>query len=125
MINIGNLQSDQHILMKVYIFIGVFMLESIIALFSTLYKQCIVDVGKIIKDSLLSALVAVVAYSIYNDMISTSSIYDNTYLQNLIISITIIILIGLSYLIDYLLNKHLPKINDCLNMIYSGKSGTK
>ena len=121
MINIPQIAQNDYIKMKIYIFGGIFIFEFIVALITTIFKKCLINIGKIIKNSLLTALICTIGYSIYNDLAWKSNplvINQTTNVQNLTISIIIILFIIFGYFIEILLNNHVPGINDCLNTIY-------
>lgn len=122
MLNIPGLENDDFIKQKLYIFTGVFMFEFIVSLISTVASQCIVDLGKIAKNSLLTALLATIAYSVYNDLIWSSNPWiadlNDSSTQNLAIAVLIIVFIAMGYFIDMLFTGISPNMNDCINTIY-------
>jgi len=114
MLNIPKIAQNDHIKFKLYLFIGISIFEFIVELMITLHHKQLVNIGKMIKNSLVVALVAVVAYSIYTDLSSN----DDTIVRNLKISIIIIIFIVAARLFDKIILLISPKMNDCLNTIY-------
>lgn len=127
MVNIPKIDPNSHIRMKLYIFIGVFVFEFVIRTIFTIFRRCLIDINKIVKNSLQIALIAVVAYSIYNDLVFASNSfivkYDDSYVRNLIIALIIVIFIILGYLLEIILTNTSPKMNDCLNTIYHYNTG--
>jgi hypothetical protein len=125
MLNIPRIEHDSYIKMKLYIFTSIFLFEMIISIFISIYKKCIVNIGKIAKQSLLSALVATVAYSIYNDMVFMNEPFllnqESNLTRNLTITVIITAFIALSYFIEIIFTNTIPNVNDCLNTIYPDK----
>ena len=125
MFNIPQIQNDQYIKQKLYIFFGIFIFEFLTNIFITVYRKCIVDLRKVVSNSLEAALVATLAYSIFNDLSwSESSIIpstDNKIATNLVIAIMITAFLAVTYLLQSFLNKAAPSVNDCLNNIYQKK----
>jgi len=123
--NIPQLAPSDFIKFKMYIFCGIFLFELISDILTKLYHQQIIDLVQIIKSSLQSGLVAVVAYGMYNDLAHGScplaDTIDTNNKDNLIISIIIIIGIGINYFIERIFLNLSPKINDRLNTIYPNK----
>lgn len=125
MINIPQIQHDENIKFKLYIFVGIFIFEFIFQLITIIYKSCVIDIGKIAKNSLQSALIAVIGYSIYTDLILSSSPIipnqDSDKMKNFTITVLITVFIALGYFIDIAFTNTIPGVNDCLNKIYVGK----
>jgi hypothetical protein len=124
-LNIPQIAHDDYIKMKLYIFVGIFIFEFIVTIILTLLKRCLINVGKIARNSLQSALIAVVAYSIYNDLVwSKNSLVtgqENSKRENFTITVMITTFIALGYFLEIILTDHIPGINDCLNTIYPSK----
>ena len=122
MINLPKIQPNQHLRMKLYIFIGIFIFEFIVSFVTAIYKKCIINIGKIIRDSLLVAMISIVAYSLYTDLVFSQNPlvtkYNNQKSQTLLITIVITIFISIAYFIDAVLLNKSPGINDCINRIY-------
>lgn len=122
LLNIPQIALDDNIKFKLYIFGGIFLFEFIVNLIITVYKKCIVDIGRIVKNSLYTALVATVAYSVYNDLVWTSSslIMDQTnkHVRNMTITVIITAFIALGYFMEIALTDQIPGLNDCINTIY-------
>ena len=120
--NFPQLESNQHIKQKLYIFAGIFIFEFIISLIIAFYKKCIIDFRKIAKNSLQSALLGAIAYSVYNDLVWSNNpwipLQNNDITKNLTISILITVFITMGYLFDYVLMGTAATVNDCLNTIY-------
>ena len=125
MLNIPHIDSNNHIMMKLYIFAGIFIFELVVALITTMYRKCIINIGKIFRNSLLAALIGVVAYSIYNDLVwknsSLTAKHENAKIRNLIITILITAFIAIVYFMEIAVTNKTPGINDCLNNIYAAK----
>ena len=101
---------------------AIFVFEFIVTLIITLFKKCIINIGRIARDSLQSALIAVVGYSIYNDLQWSSSPlvegHDKPNVQNLAITVIITAFIAFGYFIEIIFTDKVPGMNDCLNNIY-------
>lgn len=127
MLNIPKLQHDQYIMNKLYIFFGIFIFEFLVNIFIPIYKKCIVDLGKVVSNSLQTALVGTLAYSIFNDLAwSQSSIIpdaENKTARNLVITVFITASVAIIYFFQLIFASTVPKANDCLNNIY--KNGDK
>lgn len=126
MINIPQIANDDYIKMKLYIFVGIFIFEFIVTIIILLLKHCIINLGKVVRNSLQSALIAVVAYSIYNDLLWSNSPLvinlNNEKKQKLAITVIITAFIALGYFLEIALTNHVPTLNDCLNTIYPHKN---
>jgi len=125
MLNIPQIGDNNYIKMKLYIFTGIFIFEFMVTLITMIYKRCLINIGKIAQSSLQSALIAVVAYSIYNDLIWQSNPlvagHNDKNMQKLAITIIITAFIALGYFIEIALTSTIPGANDCLNTIYPQK----
>lgn len=125
MINIPHIERNNYIMMKLYLFVGIFIFEFIIGIITTLIRRCIIDISKITRSSLQTALVAVVAYSIYNDLEWSANPFiaslNTPVKQNLAISVIIIAFVTIGYFIEMIFTSNVPGINDCLNNIYPPK----
>lgn len=125
LLNIPQIEENSYIKMKLYLFFGVFMFEFIVNIIIALFQRCVINISKISRNSLFSALVAVVGYSIYNDLIWSSNPLINDQASNttkkLTITTIIIAFISLGYFIDIMFSNNVPGINDCLNNIYRDK----
>lgn len=120
-LNFPKLQDDDYLKQKLYIFCGLFILEFILSLVTTIYQKCIIDIGKIVRESFQSALLGVVGYAIYTDLVwkGVSWTKDQTYIvKKLTLSILITALVSGGYLINSFFS---PGLNDCLNTIYQQK----
>lgn len=130
MLNIPQISENNFIMMKLYIFVGIFIFEFIVTVLISYFKRQLFDVGKIAKNSLLSALVATVAYSIYNDITwynaeqssSGQFVKGTRSVQNLTISVIITAFMAINYFLDSVFANESPQINDCLNKIYPLKN---
>lgn len=80
--NIPNLDDNDNLSKKLYIFCGVFMFEFIISIATTLYNKKIIDIGKIVKYSLQSSLFAALGYSIWSDINTQNVNLPNSSIQN-------------------------------------------
>jgi len=67
MLNIPQLAENDHLSYKLYIFCGVFLFEFIVLTFKLIYHKQVIDIGKIVKESFQSSLLAVIGYSIWTD----------------------------------------------------------
>jgi len=135
--NIPKISRDSHVSFKIYIFFGIFLFELLSGIFIRMYNTQIVDTEQIIRQSITSGLIGVVAYSIYTDLTtdcksSTRSfsddglgskhtsepITDTINKQNLLIALLITFGIGINYGIEQLLRTISPEINDRLDNAY-------
>jgi hypothetical protein len=127
MLNIPNINPTNRIMMKLYIFMGIFIFEFVVRIIITIFHRCLIDIRKIIKNSLQIALIAVVAYSIYNDLVSLSKPlimkHNDTNIQIFIITSMVVIFIAIGYFLETILTNISPGVNDCLNTIY--RQGSK
>lgn len=120
--NIPQLEPNNFIGFKIYVFCGIVLFESLCTIFTKMYHQQLVDLVQILKSSLQSGLVAVVAYSIYTDVAyascSVPDKIDSFSKENLIITIMIVSAIGIIHATERIFLNLSPKINDELNIIY-------
>lgn len=125
MINLPHLQSTDYLMTKMYLFIGVFIFEFIIGIIYQWRTNNVLNVSTIVKNSLISSLLAVIGYSVYSDMtMITSNNYsflqsDNNIVKKLSISLSATIFVTLGFLIESIFNKLSPNINDSLNKMYN------
>lgn len=123
--NIPQNNKCNNIKIKLYIFCGIFLFELFSNIFIKVYQQKIIDSAEITKNSLQSGLVAIVAYSIYTDLIysqdNLANKIDTPVKKNLAISGIIMFGIGINYFAERFFSKLSPKINDQLNIIYPKK----
>lgn len=128
MLNIPHLQQDAFLKYKLYIFTGVFIFEFCVGIFTAIYKKCIINIGLIVRESLQSALIATLAYGIFNDLVWSSSPLirgtNTKFKRNLYMTVVITLFVTLGYFFDIVLSSVSPKANDCLNTVY-GKANTK
>lgn len=125
MINIPHIAYNEYIKFKLYIFVGIFIFEFIVNIVTAIFKRCLINISRIARNSLQSALIAVIAYSIYNDLVWSESPLlagqDTNLIKNLTITVMIIAFIALGYFIEIAFTDRIPGINDCLNTIYQKK----
>ena len=120
-LNIPQAQKNNLLIIKLYIFIGIFIFEFVTSLLISFTNKQLFNTNKVAKDSLLSSLVAVVAYSIYNDMTVFNNCIDseyNTISNNIAISAIIVFFMIIKYFLEYIFINESPHINDHLNNIY-------
>jgi hypothetical protein len=67
LLNIPQLNESDYPSQKLYIFSGVFIFEFVTITFLSIYHRRVIDIGKIVKESFLSALLAAVGYSVWTD----------------------------------------------------------
>ena len=129
MMNIPQINDDEFIQQKLYIFVGIFLFEFIIGIISAIFKKCVVNISKIARSSLQSAFLAVIATAIYNDLDRLDNPfiveYNGEHQRKLIISVMIMVFIGVGYFIDVLLTDASPQLNDCLNTLYKDNANKK
>lgn len=122
MINIPKISDHSYIKAKVYIFLGVFIFTFLIKILSAIHRKCLIDIGKVAKDSLLIALLAALALSIYNDFSWSSNKFiiglQTKLQQNMAKTLLIMLFIASGYFINALLSGFRASANDCLNLIY-------
>lgn len=118
-LNIPQINQDDHIKFKIYIFFGVFLFDLFVDILSKYYNKKIIDTLQITKNSIYSGLVAVVAYSIYNDLSQRKSPLvekmDTPIKKNVLVSGLIVSGIGINHLIARVFQNLSPTINDQLN----------
>uniref|UniRef100_A0A6C0LRN5 Uncharacterized protein n=1 Tax=viral metagenome TaxID=1070528 RepID=A0A6C0LRN5_9ZZZZ len=124
-LNIPKINEKNNISMKIYIFISIFLFEFFVDIFNTVTKKCVINLNKITRASLQAALIAVVAYSIYIDVLQSSNSFVTHFNSNksrkIIIAIFITVFLLFNYLIEEILMKVYPKMNDYLNDFYKAK----
>jgi hypothetical protein len=123
--NFLQINPNEPIKFKIYIFSGIFLFEAISDICMKLYKHQLIDVSQVIKNGLESGLVAIVAYGTYTDLVHMHNSWmenlDTPNKQNFLMCSLIVFAIALSYLANRVFAKMSPKINDCLNTIYPAK----
>lgn len=124
-LNIPQAKKNNSLIIKSYIFIGIFMFEFITSLLTSVISKRLFNTNKVAKDSLMSSLVAVVAYSIYNDITffdySINSEY-NSIANHFAISIFIVFFMAIKYFLEYIFIIESPNIDDYLKNIYYNKN---
>lgn len=119
-ISTSNLSKNKYLMQKLYIFSGIFIFEIIVQTLSIMYKKQLICTSKIILNSFISALLAVFAYSIYNDLVWNSNEFIqklNLTEKNLLIAALITIFVCFGYILQTLLLRHSFMANDCLNKL--------
>src|ERR1700733_166819 len=81
-LNIPKINEKNNISMKIYIFISIFLFEFFVDIFNTVTKKCVINLNKITRASLQAALIAVVAYSIYIDVLQSSNSFVTHFNSN-------------------------------------------
>lgn len=118
-LNIPHLTEDQRLKQKLYIFCGVFLFEMIIGIFSAIFKKQIVNINRILKYSLQSALLAAIGYSVAKDIHWSDKIKSqDPRVHKLLTTLVIVMFVAFGYLFDAMLNRLTPTVNDCINTIY-------
>lgn len=119
MLNFPQLQHEEIIKQKIYLFVSIFIFNLIGSLSILFFQGKIIDIRKILKNSLQTGLLAVVGYSIYRDLEDdpTSNI-----VTNLKASLIIIALVATGDVFEWLITNKNADINDCLNLLYKEKS---
>ena len=100
---------DDPLKFKAYVFCSIFLFEFIFSLFLSLYRKCPIKLFKIFKNSVQSALLALVAYSIYQDMLNRGDVIVQADGQNqkmIVIATTIVLFIAVSYFSRIRSNKY-------------------
>lgn len=116
-LNMPHLGPMDHLSWKIYIFLGIFIFEFVVNLIVTIHAKRLVNIKKIVQDSLIVGLLAMVAYSVFCDI---SYKFDVSY-GKIILTVTILFFIAAGYLTENILREVSPKINDPLNTIYAVK----
>lgn len=115
MVNIPNINHDSGIKMKLYIFVSVFIFEIIIGISVVVYNECIIDLSKIFGSSLRTALVSVIGYSVYQDMIMNNNSFfhklNNGFLKNITLSVIVIMFITINFILEIFLGYSLQSYN--------------
>lgn len=119
MLNFPQLQYDEVIKQKIYLFTSIFIFYCVGSICILLYQRQIIDIKKILKNSLQTGLLAVVGYSIYRDCEEVS---ESSVLTNLKASVIIIAFVAVGYIFDSLVTNKNSEMNDCLNLLYKQKS---
>jgi len=100
--NIPKLADNHYFGKKLYLFVGLFVFEFIITTLNAYHNNITIDTKKTIRNSILTALVGVISYSLYLDFWENRNMEIDTK-QNLMTSIVITIGITFGYLIDNML----------------------
>lgn len=121
MINMPQIAENDFIRMKLYLFVGIFLFEVLVVIFKNMYDRKIINIKNICRQALQTALLSVIAYSVYTDLtLIDFNLPDqnNTYIKNLTITSIIIFFVLISYFFDTVLSDIAPGINDELNILY-------
>lgn len=123
-LNLPKIQNN-NIYVKMYIFLSIFVGECFVLFLTQMFSRQVINLNVIVKKSIYVALIAVVAYSIYNDLFDykySFSHNDNVELiNNIKITICITFSIFMGIIIDSIVSKISPTANDCLNNLYFNK----
>jgi hypothetical protein len=119
MFNIIDLQRDQMIRNKLYLFLSIFIFNSICQMIMLLYHRKIVNIGIILKKSLQLGLLTVVGYTIFNDIEVSAYDIDMSVIDKIKLSIIIILFIAFGDVFDWLTTVKNGNINDCMNLLYN------
>jgi tellurite resistance protein TehA-like permease len=116
---LANIDDNDIIKQKLYLFAAVFLFEFIFTILINIYRKCPIQIGKTTRHSIQTALVAIVGQSLYYELLLTNSPllpqYDDARSKYLIMSIVIICLISLSYLIELGLTNYSSDGGSCAN----------
>jgi peptidoglycan/LPS O-acetylase OafA/YrhL len=118
-LNIPKLKEDNRIKAKLYLFCSIFIFEVLCGIFSSIYHRCVVNISSIAKTSFVVSLLAVIAYSVYEDL--RASHYFEKEKKNvrlLVLTIMIIIFMMVGLFLNSLFNGFVPEMNECLNSLY-------
>jgi len=119
MLNFPQLQHDEIIKQKMYLFTSIFIFNLVGSLSISFFQRKIINIRKILKNSFQTGLLAVIGYSIYRDLEDTP--VDNI-ATNLKTSLIIIVFVATGSVFEWLVTNKNADINDCLNLIYKQKS---
>lgn len=99
---------------KGYIFLSVSMFEFFFTIGLNFYRSCPIKFKTILKNSVQSGLLAVVAHSVYQDMITKEYkiVKGNEYFT---VSVMVTIFIAISYLIELSITNYDVNRKSCLN----------
>lgn len=122
--NIPSIPRNSLIQFKIYLFVGIFLFEFVSGIMAKMYHKEIVDTERIVKKSIQSGLLGVIAYAIYNDTQiedrKTISLPDDSINgENLVLSLFITIGMAIGYGTDHLLMVLSPDLNDRLDKVYA------
>src|ERR1700742_575666 len=96
-LKLPNIENNNHILNKLIIFLLLFIYQFIILIIIKIIMKCKIDLMQIFKDSIETAIIGIIGYSIYNDLqyskIKLFSININSKISYLYIAIIIIFLL--------------------------------
>jgi hypothetical protein len=117
LLNIPSIEYDNYLGRKLYLFFGVFMFEFIIVVLIRSYRKCTIDLAIITKNCLIVSLIAIVGYSIYNDLLLMQSPLvinqKSPHIRYLAISSLIVFLVAICYFIEMLFNSN-SNDKDCI-----------
>jgi hypothetical protein len=122
--NIPSIPRNSLIQFKIYLFVGIFLFEFVSGIMTKMYHKEIIDTERIVKKSIQSGLLGVIAYAIYNDTQiedrKTISLPDDSINgENLVLSLFITIGMAIGYGTDHLLMVLSPDLNDRLDKVYA------
>lgn len=122
MVNLPQLQENDMMLYKLYIFVGIFIFSSLYNMTITLYQKQIVNFRKILQNSLQIGLLSVVGYAIFCDMEGVYGHISSSVISNMKASIIILAFIAIGHIFNWLISTKNAEINDCLNLLYQTKN---
>jgi hypothetical protein len=121
MLNFPQLQYDEVLKQKLYLFVSIFVFYFIGNLGMLFYQGHIVDVKKILKSSFQAGLLAVVGYSVFRDLENNDAGQGNSFILNLKASIVVVAFVAVGKVFDWMVINKNAEINDCLNLLYERK----
>lgn len=90
---------DNQIMMKIYLFVIVFIFEFIINLLTKVSTKCIISNRQLVKESSRVALILIVAYCFLNDFLK----HKDTYIGNLFDGKSPLLILPLFLFVTYLI----------------------
>ena len=122
MLNFPQLQYDEAIKLKLYLFVSIFVFYFIGHLGMLFFQGHIIDVKKILRSSFQASLLAVVGYSVFRDLESGDGEQGNSFILNLKASIVVVAFVAVGEVFDWMVDNKNAEINDCLNLLYERKN---
>jgi len=100
---IPNIDDDNFVKHKLFIFIAIFCFNFALQLIKRLRSKCLVRTNEILRESLITALMAVIGYSVCTDLVNMSSTKewvegygDNYNKKSLLITLIIVAFVSFS-----------------------------
>lgn len=122
MLNFPKLSSNDYLLTKIYLFVSIFIFESVLQIIFLWRNSKIINFATVLQKSLFSSLFAVVGYSVYCDIAVSKkySLFNDSdkIVSSGLITVIVVLAMGISYAITTIFTKISPPVDSCLNEIF-------